>query len=230
MPAAVDFSASVRCTHIALECISTQAAAAATERALSSVQQLLPLADQFYHRAGMHCCNAHTHTVRLLDIGDTVGMASEIARTVAAVYCCSLPQTVMIALASRGIVPVDTRIHLGAVACSFFILYDVNVMSRHAWGRQNTRKLVRYKTVAVISSTQSDSLRLTSSQSMRCVTGAPVDPAKLNTSLQLLKSEPLKAAYANYVEKALCYESYKFLVDAAEYSATVFEVPAEQVS
>jgi hypothetical protein len=198
--------------------ISTQAAATAT-----------PLADQSI--IVLACTAAmHTHTVRLLDIGDTVGIASEIARTVGAVYCCDLPMAVMIALASRGIVPVDTRIHLGAVACSFIILFDVNVLSRHAWGRQNSRRLVSYKTVAVISSSQSDSLRLTSSQSMRCVTGAPIDPAKLNCSLQLLKSVPLKAAYAKYVEKALCYESYKFLVDAAEYSDTVFEVPVEQVS
>jgi hypothetical protein len=155
-------------------------------------------------------------------------MASEIARTIAAVYCCALPQTVMIALATRGIIPVDTRIHLCMLVCSFYVLYDVNVMSRHAWGRQNSRKLVSYKTVAVISSTHSERFNVT--QSMRCVTGAPIDPAKLNCSLQLLKSVPLKAAYAKYVEKALCYESYKFLVDAAQYSDTVFAVLAEQVS
>jgi hypothetical protein len=64
---------------------------------------------------------------------------------------------------------------------------------------------------------------------IRSVGDAPLDPAKLNTSLRLLKSAPLKAAYAQYVEKALCYESYKFLVDAVEYADTLFEVPAEQV-
>jgi hypothetical protein len=79
-------------------------------------------------------------------------MASEIARTVAAVYCCSVPQTVMIALASRGIVPVDTRIHLGAVVCSFYILYEVNVISRSAWGVHSTRKTVNYRKIAVTAS------------------------------------------------------------------------------
>jgi hypothetical protein len=37
-----------------------------------------------------------------------------------------------------------------------------------------------------------------------------VDPCKLDSSLSLLKSPALSAAFALYVEKALCYESYKF--------------------
>jgi hypothetical protein len=135
----------------------------------------------------------------------------------------------MIALATRGIIAVDTRIHLWMVACSFYILYEVLIKSRVAWGRQNSRRLVCYKTIAVMASPHSSD-RCSSNNSTRCATDAPLDTAKLNTSLQLLKSAPLKAAYAKYVEKALCYESYKFLLDATEYADTVFEVPAEQVS
>jgi hypothetical protein len=101
---------------------------------------------------------------RLLAIHDTVGMASEIARTVAAVYCCSVPQTVLIAVASRGIIPVDTRIHLCSVVCSFYILLDVNVLSRHAWGTHTARK-INYRKIAVTASSQA-----AASTNDRCIT------------------------------------------------------------
>jgi hypothetical protein len=49
-------------------------------------------------------------------------------------------------------------------------------------------------------------------------------------SLGVMKSTPLNAAFALYVERALCYESYKFLVDATAYADGVYATPAEQVS
>jgi hypothetical protein len=45
-----------------------------------------------------------------------------------------------------------------------------------------------------------------------------------------MKSPALNAAFALYVEKALCYESYKFLVDATAYADGVYTTTAEQVS
>jgi hypothetical protein len=57
-----------------------------------------------------------------------------------------------------------------------------------------------------------------------------VDPCKLDSSLSLLKSPALNAAFALYVEKALCYESYKFLLDATAYAEAVYLSPTEQVS
>jgi hypothetical protein len=49
------------------------------------------------------------------------------------------------------------------------------------------------------------------------------------TSLRVLKSPPLTAAFAEYVEKALCYESFKFLVEASAYAQAVFESTVLQV-
>jgi hypothetical protein len=63
--------------------------------------------------------------------------------------------------------------------------------------------------------------------------GAPdssfYDPSKLDTSLRILKSAPLNAAFAKHVEGALCYESYKFLIDATAYADTVYVSIGEQV-
>jgi hypothetical protein len=68
-----------------------------------------------------------------------------------------------------------------------------------------------------------------------CATGvrqhsSKLDASKLSTSLGVMKSTPLNAAFALYVERALCYESYKFLVDATAYADGVYATPAEQVS
>jgi hypothetical protein len=45
-----------------------------------------------------------------------------------------------------------------------------------------------------------------------------------------MKSPALSAAFALYVEKALCYESYKFLLDATAYAEALYTTTAEQVS
>jgi hypothetical protein len=167
---------------------------------------------------------------RLLAIGDTIGMASEMVRTIGAAFCSYVPLTILVALASNGIIPPDTRITLCAVACGFYSLFNITVLSRHSWGKQRTRTGLNSSTVAVMSRAGSDIFE--GNVSMRCVTDTPgtLDPTKLTKALLLLQSAPLKAAYAQYVEKALCFESYKFLVDGVVYADTVFETPSKQVN
>jgi hypothetical protein len=165
---------------------------------------------------------------RLLAIGDTVGMGSEIVRTIVAVWCCALPQTILIALATKGIIPVDTRIHVCQVTLFYYVVFDVNILSRRYWGIHSSRSRgATYKGVAaVISSTM-----FNKSNSVHCESDSPraLELTKLDKSLHLLRSPPMKVAYAQYVEKALCYESYKFLVEAVAYRDSAYDSATEQV-
>jgi hypothetical protein len=170
---------------------------------------------------------------RLLDINDSIGMAVEIARSTAAAFCCQAVLVVLIALADKGIIPIDTRMHVCPLASTVLTLLDMHVLSRRYWGtHDNSKKSANHRAVAVTTSTYSAIERGTSFNALASTNGGKqiLDPAKLNTSLKLLNSAPLKAAYEQYVEKALCYESYKFLVDATEYYTTEFSDPTEQVS
>jgi hypothetical protein len=178
------------------------------------------------------CCHGLISSVllqclhRLLAIGDSMGMGLESARMVSFAYCSILPGQVLIALASRGTIPVDIRIHLCYVVCYIYTLFDINVLSRRFWGEQRSRRNINPRAVAVMSSTV-----FSKSDSLRCVSDmpGPLVMTKLNKTLLLLKSPPLKTAYAQFVEKALCFESYKFLVDAVTYAGTSFQAPSEQV-
>jgi hypothetical protein len=64
----------------------------------------------------------------------------------------------------------------------------------------------------------------------QCSATCDLNASMLSSSLCLMKSTPLNAAFAQYVECALCYESYKFLVDATAYADGVYATTAEQVS
>jgi hypothetical protein len=157
-------------------------------------------------------------------------MGSEIARNLGAYYVFCLPSLILVALMSHDVIPSDTRVHVLPLIVSYIIIIDVNVISRRAWGPQQSSKPLwrtqlstrlaprTYRTVAVHTS-------MAASESC----ASTVDPSKLDSSLRMMKSPPLNAAFALYVEKALCYESYKFLQDATAYAEAVYPTPVEQV-
>jgi hypothetical protein len=158
-------------------------------------------------------------------------MGREIARCLGVYYLFCLPAIILIALMSKNILHNDSRVHAFAVLVAYIIIIDVNVVSRSAWRPQQSSKPLwntqlskrfaprTYRTVAVHASMAA---------SETCA--STVDPCKLDSSLSLVKSPALNAAFALYVEKALCYESYKFLLDAIAYAETVYSSPTEQVS
>jgi hypothetical protein len=48
-------------------------------------------------------------------------------------------------------------------------------------------------------------------------------------SAEIMSSAVLSAAFAEHVQSYLCYESYRFLAEAMDYTSTVYESPQEQV-
>jgi hypothetical protein len=125
----------------------------------------------------------------------------------------------------------------------------VNVLSRRKWGvpQQHSSTTFRMSTLChtiCMRKHGTDAVHPGSranceSSSTPCTTpaaaaaGAPdssfYDPCKLDTSLRILRSAPLNAAFAKHVERALCYESYKFLTDATAHADTLYVSTGEQV-
>jgi hypothetical protein len=149
----------------------------------------------------------------------------------------------MVGLIEYNVLPVDTRIHVLVLIPSFFIIFDI------AWGALRCAN----RTTISRNSSSSSMLNSTVSQLLRmlglrvggssavlpgCADVSTVDDgptcglnaSMLSSSLSLMKSPALNAAYALYVERALCYESYKFLVDATAYADGVYATTADQVS
>jgi hypothetical protein len=152
---------------------------------------------------------------------DTLSMNTEILRTVAAFILCYSPLITVVALMESGLLQHDSRIQLLVVPCSLFMIFDINVLSRHAWGELPPLKKTLWSTrssAAVHSGADDD-----------CI-DAVQDPTELNTSLAILHSPALCAAYAAFVEKSLCYESFKFLVDATAYAKETYDSTSAQVS
>jgi hypothetical protein len=140
------------------------------------------------------------------------------------------------------------RAHILVLIPSFLIILDVNVLSRRKWGVQQQQSSERYRMSTLCHAVSMrnhgnylvhpSSRANCESSSTPCTTpaataGAPdssfYDPSKLDTSLRILKSAPLNAAFAKHVERALCYESYKFLTDATAYADRVYMSTGEQV-
>jgi hypothetical protein len=49
------------------------------------------------------------------------------------------------------------------------------------------------------------------------------------TSTEIMSSTVVSAAFAEHVQSYLCYESYRFLAEAMDYTSTVYSDPLEQV-
>jgi hypothetical protein len=158
-------------------------------------------------------------------------MGREIARSLGVYYVFCLPANILVALMSKNIIQNDTRVLLLPLVVAVIIIADINIVSRSAWSPQQSSKPLwrtqlskrfaprTYRTVAVHASMAA---------SETCA--STVDPGKLDSSLRMIKSPALNAAFALYVEKALCYESYKFLLDATAYAEAGYSTPTEQVS
>ncbi|KAG5177950.1 hypothetical protein JKP88DRAFT_248410 [Tribonema minus] len=153
---------------------------------------------------------------KLHSIKDKIGMGNEIARTLFNFYVFASTYFVFIALMANGVLPVDTRIHVFIIVMQLVIMTDVNVVSRLSWseiGGAKARQRIK--------------------GSMRCAVDAVCDKmdeysAKWVNSTQIMKSPALNAAFAVHVERCLCYESYRFLADAMEYTSNTFDTPQEQ--
>jgi hypothetical protein len=48
-------------------------------------------------------------------------------------------------------------------------------------------------------------------------------------SAEIMSSAILSAAFGEHVQSYLCYESYRFLAEAMDYTSTVYESPQDQV-
>jgi hypothetical protein len=152
---------------------------------------------------------------------DSLSMSSEIIRTVAAFIVSYAPLISVVALMDKGVLEYDSRVQLLVIPWTLCVIVDVNVLSRHAWGvsEQNTLKksLWSSRSNAVHSVFDDDCIDIVQ------------DPTKLNTSLAIMQSDTLCAAYAAFVEKSLCYESFKFLVDATAYAKETYDSSSAQV-
>jgi hypothetical protein len=154
---------------------------------------------------------------------DTLSMSSEIIRTVAAFILSYTPLITLVALMDKGVLEYDSRVQLLVIPWTVCVIIDINVLSRHAWGvlEQNSSRKSLWSSrssAAVHSSADDDRLDVVQ------------DPTQLNTSLAIMQSPTLCTAYAAFVEKSLCYESFKFLVDATAYAKETYESASAQVS
>jgi hypothetical protein len=161
----------------------------------------------------------------------------------------------MVGLIEYDVLPVDTRIHVLVLIPSFFIIFDIawgalrsannTIISRSSSSSSSSKlnsavsKLLRllglrsgggssailpgFVDVATI-----DDGHVANGEQHR--SASDLDASMISSSLGLMQSTPLNTAFAQYVERALCYESYKFLVDATAYADGVYATPAEQVS
>jgi hypothetical protein len=71
-------------------------------------------------------------------VKDTLGLASEMLRALIVFWLFMFPMVILVGLNERDILQADTRIHLLVLIPSFFIIMDINLLSRHAWGCHDT--------------------------------------------------------------------------------------------
>jgi hypothetical protein len=171
------------------------------------------------------------------------GMGTEGCRSMLWFLLFFAPMMTAITLMENGMLQYDTRIRLCTLGPAFCTILDVNVLSRRAWGRAqrsnkrgsvvsslltvNARSTVKASSVYIVGSGSSEQLQLQQQQSSP--SREKFDLCKMVTSLRVLKSPPLTAAFAEYVEKALCYESFKFLVVATGYAHAAYDSTVLQV-
>jgi hypothetical protein len=135
---------------------------------------------------------------------------------------------VLMGLMNNGVLAYNAYIQLLVLPPALLSIFRICVLSRSAWGGQQQHKQPLWSFFKLQSSARSYAVYADASGTVgSCMSS--IDPCKLDCSLSLMKSPALNAAFAMYVEKALCYESYKFLVDATAYADGVYTTPAEQV-
>jgi hypothetical protein len=160
--------------------------------------------------------------LKLLRGRDSLSMHSEIIRSIAVFLVCFTPLITVVAMMDKGVLEYDSRIHLLTVPWALAVIFDINVMSQHAWGVTASSPLKTLlwtsRSSAVHSVFDDDCIDIVQ------------DPTKLNTSLAIMQSATLCTAYAAFVEKSLCYESFKFLSDATAYVKGVYDSVPAQVS
>jgi hypothetical protein len=141
---------------------------------------------------------------------------------------CIHQMLVLMGLMKNGVLAHNAYITLLVLPPALLSIVRICVLSRYAWGPQQQRAQPLWIFSKLQSSRSYAVYADASSTVSSCLTTA--DPCKLDSSLSLMKSPALNAAFALYVEKALCYESYKFLVDATAYADGVYTTTAAQVS
>jgi hypothetical protein len=153
---------------------------------------------------------------------DSLSMHSEIIRSIAAFLVCFTPLISVVALMDQSVLEYDSRIHLLTVPWALAVIFDINVLSRHAWGVTASAPLKKL----LWSSRSSAVHSVFDDDGIDVVQG----PTQLNTSLAIMQSPTLCTAYAAFVEKSLCYESFKFLSDATAYAKETYDSASAQVS
>jgi hypothetical protein len=139
---------------------------------------------------------------------------------------------VLAGLMKNGVLPYNAYTPLLVLPPALYGIVEITVVSRHAWGPQRQRSsksLWSFGKLSQSISPRSYAVYASAASTVNSCSST-VEASKLDSSLSMMKSPALSAAFALYVEKALCFESYKFLVDAAAYADGVYATPVEQVS
>jgi hypothetical protein len=132
---------------------------------------------------------------------------------------------VLMGLMKNDVLQYDMRTQLIMLTPALLGIVNINILSRPAWGPQQQQSSLWSFMMRSIS-VRSYAVHADASTA----SSLAVDPCTVDSSLSLMKSPALNAAFALYVEKALCYESYKFLLDATTYADSMYATPTEQVS
>ncbi len=164
---------------------------------------------------------------KLYHINDSLKMGEEIARCLLYFYIFCGPMIAVIALMYEQVLPVDTRIHLLGLCSSLAMIVDVNYISRRHWGvkrfsKSSKRGGLRFRGARV-------SVLHGGSTYSKHSADAVLQKCSSMGSLDMLKAPALNAAFSAFVERSLCYESYKFLLDTTLYAEMVYTSVMNQV-
>ncbi|KAG5187909.1 hypothetical protein JKP88DRAFT_275868 [Tribonema minus] len=175
-------------------------------------------------------------TVRALyAVIDTLGLAMEVSRSVGALIFFLGPYWLFLALSDFNIVTIDTRLQFCIWGLDYYLMFDTFIASRRYWGSEGLASQqcstlwqrlcgnanVKNKKYAVLPTTHAPGAAAAAGKAQQ----APPDAARERwaSSLAMLESPPLAAAYAQYVQQALCYESFAFLSNVRQYESDGYD-------
>ncbi|KAG5187912.1 hypothetical protein JKP88DRAFT_275870 [Tribonema minus] len=144
-----------------------------------------------------------------------------------------LPYFVLLVLSEYGIVYMDQRYQALIAGVDMYIVLETFVFSRKYWGgsaqspKPQSPKCNRRRSCinggGVKQSAVVPTERSTTSNGGRELSCWGAFRRRWATTMQVLECPPLAAAYAEHVQKALCYESLAFLAQVVQYASDAYE-------
>ncbi|KAG5185984.1 hypothetical protein JKP88DRAFT_288823 [Tribonema minus] len=163
---------------------------------------------------GVTTVNAAIIGAALFAAKDGLKMAVEVWRCFVSIYMVSVPYYIILGLDTVGVIEVGPSLNALLLLGHLGLLVEVFVFSRPMWS--GTAKRRRPKN------------RKNKKRIYSATTREAAMNSKWDSSMKMLHSPIMCAAFSKHVERNLCFESWHFMVVTENYSLGLFEDPEAQ--